>query len=171
MMLRKPCRNCMTWKIVIVIMILGKSWKSHDLKDRDNENDDDGGQTLWKSHDLKVMIMVIMNYRESDDDGGQTLWKSHDLKDSVELIVMIWIARLDIFLSTKKYRLGRQQLSEYTAYCPDICVNQSHIKISVSTNHRKLRQSKYIQSGYSQLSKCIAQWYWSLLNCFHTNLK
>lgn len=51
---------------------------------------------------------------------ADTLRKSHNVENAVELIVVVWIACLDVFLSTVKYRLRCQQLSKDTSNRPDI---------------------------------------------------
>ena len=48
------------------------------------------------------------------------LWKAHNVEYSIELVMMVGIARFDIFLSTVKNWLRSQQFGEDTSDGPNI---------------------------------------------------
>ena len=49
------------------------------------------------------------------------MWESHDVEDSVQLVMMVWITRFDILLTTVEDRFWCQKLSKNAPNSPDIC--------------------------------------------------
>ena len=49
------------------------------------------------------------------------LREAHHREDAVELVVVVGVARFDVFLATVEDRLGGQQLGEDAPDRPDVC--------------------------------------------------
>ena len=86
-------------------MMLSTGWKPQQLQRSHNE-------IKQNKH-----IMLLITYSA---DCRNTLWKAHDIEDPIELVMVIWIACLDVLLAAVKDRLGRHQFGKDAPNRPDI---------------------------------------------------
>jgi hypothetical protein len=63
-----------------------------------------------------------------------TLRISHHSENTIKLVMVVWIASFNVFLPTQENRFWCQQLSKYTANCPDVCSNKANKQLILSTN-------------------------------------
>jgi len=79
---------------------------------------------MWLSHKITLTVvtcaLLLMLRKHHRTLHRSTLWKAHDIEDPIKLIMVIWVAGLDVFLATVKNWFRRHQFGKDAPDRPDI---------------------------------------------------